>query len=196
MRGGRKADGMENGVSRVATGGERTCVKFRKQVVFLDWLLFYSDSVVARTATLVKNVGCVVLIQYQENVGPGVGEEMWQFGDTGVVTMESTRLCCNGGCVMSTCRCLACVMHSSESMQICTFTRLISDIGAYIRHFVAPAEASAEQESTLIQTITIARYDFRTCMVASKLFNSAINCLGEQWVCEGTGKSCAFRVDG
>ena len=103
--------------------------------------------------TLVKNVGCAVLIQYQENVGPSVGEEMWQFGDVGVVTMESARLCCNGGCVMSTCRCFACVMHSSESMQNCTFTRLISDIGPYIRHLVAPAEASAEQESTLIQTL-------------------------------------------
>ena len=180
--------------------GRGACVKSR--------IFCFSDSVVAHqmftifvsnrvcTVTLVKNVGCAVLIQYQENVGPGVGEEMWQFGDTGVVTMESTRLCCNGGCVMSTCRCLACVMHSSESMQICTFTRLISDIGLYIRHFVAPAEASVEQELTLIQTITIARYDFRTCMVASKTFNSDINRLGEQWVCEDTGKSCAFRVDG
>ena len=143
---------MGNCELRVATGGERACVKFRKQAVFLDWLSFFSDSVVARTATLVKNVGCAVLIQYQESVGPSVGDEMWQFSDAGVVTMESTRLCCNGGCVMSTCRCFACVMHSSESMQICTFTRLISDIGPYIRHFVAPAEASAEQESTLTQT--------------------------------------------
>ena len=162
-RGVHKAGGMENGGSR-GRGEERACVKSR--------IVFFSDSVVVHqmfrifvssrvcTVTLVKNVGCVVLIQYQESVGPSVGEEMWQFGDTGVVTMESTRLCCNGGCVMSTCRCFACVMHSSESMQICTFTRLISDIGPYIRHFVAPAEASAEQESTLIQTITITRCDF------------------------------------
>ena len=69
---------------------------------------------------LVKNVGVVVSIQYQESVGPSVGEEMWLFGDIGVVTMESTCLCRYGGCVMSTCRCFACVMHSSESMQICT----------------------------------------------------------------------------
>ena len=81
-------------------------------------------------------------------------------------------------------------------MKIYTFIRLISDIGPYIRHFVALAEASAEQELTLIQTITIARYDFRTCMATSKTFNSDINRLGEQWVCEDTGKSCALRVDG
>ena len=96
---------MENGGSRVATGGERACVKFRKQAVFLDWLSFFSDSVVARTATLVKNVGCVVLIQYQESVGPRVGEEMWLFGDAGVVTVENVCLCRYGGCVMPTCRC-------------------------------------------------------------------------------------------
>ena len=35
----------------------------------------------------------------------------------------------------------------------CTFTRLISDIGSHIRHFVAPAEAPEEQATTFIQII-------------------------------------------
>ena len=143
-----------------------------------------------------KNVGCVVLIQYQESVGPSVGEESWLFGDAEVVSMESSCLRRCGGCVMSTCPCFACVMHSSESMQVCTFSRLTSDIVFYIRHFIAFAKASAEQKLMLILTITIACYNFRICMLASTLFILEINRLGEQWMCDDTGKSCALRVDG
>ena len=52
--------------------------------------------------------------------------------------------------------------HTMSSIR--TFARLISNNGAYIRHLVAPAEATTKHESTLIQTIYVARYVFDLVM--------------------------------